>query len=184
MALPRAYIEHQLPGRIRLRVPSKRGDTAFFAAVAQELSRAPQQYRVRTTARTGSILIEHTTRIDPAAASASAANLFDVAPAESPTVQPQPRPRRAGRAIPPMSVTAAGLAGLGLYQLTRGNRLASAVESFWQGYGSLAASANPWVSTAFFGVGLYQLSRGRFLGPATSLFYAALSAWKTPGRPR
>jgi hypothetical protein len=31
--LPMAYIEHQIPGRMRLRVPERRGDVGFFQSI-------------------------------------------------------------------------------------------------------------------------------------------------------
>jgi len=40
--IPVAYIEHQLPGRVRLRVPSRRGEVPFFEKVVRELSKHPQ----------------------------------------------------------------------------------------------------------------------------------------------
>ena len=40
-SLPLAHIAHQLPGRVRLRIPERRGDAAFFDELARALASWP-----------------------------------------------------------------------------------------------------------------------------------------------
>ena len=56
---PDAYTVHQVPGRMRLRVPARRGDRAYFANVAQVLVAVPDVRSVRVNPSTGSVLVRH-----------------------------------------------------------------------------------------------------------------------------
>jgi hypothetical protein len=55
----RAHVVHHVPGRVRLRVPSRRGDRHFFDAVGSKLGALDGVSAVRTNAATGSVLIRH-----------------------------------------------------------------------------------------------------------------------------
>jgi hypothetical protein len=61
MAEPKvsAFIVHELPGRLRLKIPEKRGDTAYFTRLAEQLPRCPGIVRVDGKAHTGSLLVLH-----------------------------------------------------------------------------------------------------------------------------
>lgn len=54
-----AFIVHETPGRLRLKIPEKRGNTAYFTRVAEQLAQCPAIMRVDGKALTGSILIFH-----------------------------------------------------------------------------------------------------------------------------
>jgi hypothetical protein len=54
-----AFIAHETRGRLRLKIPEKRGDTAYFARLAEQLAQCPGITRVEGKTRTGSILIFH-----------------------------------------------------------------------------------------------------------------------------
>ena len=54
-----AYAVHRLPGRVRLRVPSRRNDRPFFDELARRLRRLDAVTGVQTNAVTGSVLVEH-----------------------------------------------------------------------------------------------------------------------------
>lgn len=56
----RAYAVHRLPGRIRFRIPSRRRDRAFFAAVEERLQRSSAVTAVKTNPETGSVLVQYT----------------------------------------------------------------------------------------------------------------------------
>ncbi len=56
---PEASVAHSSAGRLRLKVPERRGDTAFFAELGGKLAAAPQVQEVETNARTASVLIKH-----------------------------------------------------------------------------------------------------------------------------
>jgi hypothetical protein len=56
---PAAQVIHDSPGRLRLKLPDRRGETGLFAEVGGRLAQAPGVAEVRTNARTASILILH-----------------------------------------------------------------------------------------------------------------------------
>jgi hypothetical protein len=56
---PEAQIVHAIPGRMRLRVASKKGDPSYFTHVEQELRRFDAVYDVTSNPVTASILILH-----------------------------------------------------------------------------------------------------------------------------
>lgn len=53
-----AEIVHRMPGRIRLRVPERRGDEAYFSALSEQISRLDGISHAKANPRTGSIVIE------------------------------------------------------------------------------------------------------------------------------
>jgi hypothetical protein len=57
--LPTAHIVHRLKGRLRLKVPGKRGDSDWFAATAARVQQVPGVRRVTVQTRSASILIVH-----------------------------------------------------------------------------------------------------------------------------
>jgi hypothetical protein len=178
MPLPFAHVEHHLPERVRLRVPSQRGDTAFFAATAEQLLNAPSIRSVRANPTTGSIILEHAGEWDTIAAFARERGLFEIARGRARSERSHARARRRKRPVHPMSVVTATLTALGVYQVMHRRLLGNAVESFWQGYRAYTALRKPWLSAAYIGMGLYQLASGRVLGPAGSLFFYAFNARK------
>ncbi|WP_119165861.1 hypothetical protein [Algihabitans albus] len=56
---PEASVAHSSRGRLRLKVPARRGDLAFFAELGGKLAAAPAVREVETNARTAGILIKH-----------------------------------------------------------------------------------------------------------------------------
>ena len=52
-----ARIVHRMPGRLRIRVPSKRGDAGYFRAVKEALSAVEGVERVEVAPLTGSVLL-------------------------------------------------------------------------------------------------------------------------------
>jgi hypothetical protein len=54
---PRAHIDHNMPGRIRLRVPSRKNDAGYFKDLEERLARHPAVDQVWTRSLTGSALI-------------------------------------------------------------------------------------------------------------------------------
>jgi Heavy metal associated domain 2 len=53
----RAHAVHRLPGRIRFRVPDRRGDGAFFDEVEKRFERLEGVRDVETNSTTGSVLV-------------------------------------------------------------------------------------------------------------------------------
>jgi len=57
--LPIAHIVHRLRGRLRLKVPDRRGNTGWFEQVASSLRMIPGVIRVEARSASGSLLIHH-----------------------------------------------------------------------------------------------------------------------------
>ena len=111
--LASAYLVHALPGRIRLRIPQKRGDAAYFAGLAQALSRE-RIGDASVNAVTGSVLLRAPVTLKPAelALSARQLALFDLR-------DPMPLGGRS-----PLVTAAAGLHGVdGLFLRATGGYL-------------------------------------------------------------
>jgi hypothetical protein len=54
-----AHIVHEMPGRFRLRVPSRVKDAEYFKRVREELQIIPEISLLETNSTTGSILVEY-----------------------------------------------------------------------------------------------------------------------------
>jgi hypothetical protein len=174
--VPVASIEHQLPGRVRLRVPSKRGDVPFFEKVVRELSKHPSLRELTTSSLTGSITLHYCEPLQPITATAAEQELFETGQSEpqkggSKSKHVSRLPEASGLA----GATAAGLSGLGLFQVAQGNVLGSAVENLWHAVGAQRIFGRPDIAVLFVALGIYQLLRGQIFGAASSLFFYAMA---------
>jgi hypothetical protein len=57
--LPTAFVSHQVPGRVRLRVPTMRHKEDYFTRLREQLAAIPGLLRLTTNTRTASVLIEY-----------------------------------------------------------------------------------------------------------------------------
>jgi len=57
--LPEAFITHFISGRVRIKVPSKKGDDAFFLSMKERFSNFPGVRAIEINPMTGSLLILH-----------------------------------------------------------------------------------------------------------------------------
>jgi hypothetical protein len=57
--LSEAYVEHQIEKRVRIRIPSRRGDASYFEDLGNKLFQLAKFERIRTNPLTGSVLITH-----------------------------------------------------------------------------------------------------------------------------
>jgi hypothetical protein len=169
--IPVAYIEHQLPGRVRLRVPSRRGEVPFFEKVVRELSKHPAMRELTATPLTGSITLHYLEPLHPIMAAAADRRLF-----ETRRLEPQSNVRRSKPAADSGSAggIAIGLSGLSLFQATQGSVFGSAAESLWHAFGAQRFLGRPDIAVAFAVLGIYQILRGQLFGSASSLFFYAL----------
>lgn len=166
---PTAYIIHHSPGRVRLKIPSRRGDKPYFASLVRQLSHHPAIHELRADPRTAGLVVHHAGVVEAVLALAAEAELFITTETE---IDPS-------KSLPPalLETTAAGLSGLALAQAARGEFLGSAAESFWHAYGSARILRRPRLAALFGALGFLQLLRGELLGSATSLaFYGILLA--------
>ncbi|MCA1407291.1 hypothetical protein I6F26_14305 [Ensifer sp. IC3342] len=175
--LPIAFLEHETPGRVRLKVPSKRGDASFFQGVARDLADNGVIAELKTNHQTGSITIWHSGDIDTLRDDAAARRIFELR-AERPGTLSN---RAVVRALKPVGDTGllkaagAGLLGFSLLQALRGRTLGPASEFFWHSYAAQRLLGSPMLSSTLAGFGLLQLMRGRVLGSATGMvFYAVV----------
>jgi hypothetical protein len=142
--LPEAFVTHQTPHRLRVKIPSKKGDAAFFGGLKELLSGYPGIDQVQVNPVTGSILLLH--RVDAATLKQMAIRFGFVQP-QSPTTRTatlhqrviasfrhfddQVKASTKGELDIP-SVAFLGLIGAGMYQLSIGNFAAPAwYTAFW-----------------------------------------------------
>jgi hypothetical protein len=173
--IPVAHIEHHLPGRVRLRVPSKRGEAPFFEMVVKELSKHPAIWELVASPLTGSITLEYSEPLQAIIDAALDLTLFE-------TGQPKPHVKggeskqseRLGRDASLAGSVAAGLSGLSAYQAVQGNIAGNAVESFWLSFNTQMTLGRPDLAALFAALGVWQILRGQFLGSASSLFFYSM----------
>jgi hypothetical protein len=78
--LPIAYVAHNVEDRTRLRIPSRKGDAAFFAGVERALAACEGVAYVETNPMTGSVLLRHTAPIADLTSYALEHQLFTLQP--------------------------------------------------------------------------------------------------------
>ncbi len=172
--IPVAYIEHQLPGRVRLRVPSKRRQVPFFESVVQQLSKHPALREISASPLTGCITLRYLEPLQEITAAAAAQQLFQIGQVERQAAAGRSEGAAQPRRSPGIAnEIATGLTGLSLLQVTQGNVLGSATENLWHAYSAQRILGRPDIAIAFVAIGLYQVLRGRLFGSAASLLFYA-----------
>lgn len=179
--MPIAYVEHQIPGRLRLRIPERRGDVAFFQRVVGVLSEVPDVTELDGSPLTGSVRIRYSGTAEAIAAAAAKEGLFEIHKRDG-EAQPKKPPKEPASPGAPhrdagmLDSIATGLSGLALFQVTQGQVTGSAAENFWNAYGAQRLLGRNEIAAGFVLLGLYQLLQGQWLGSASSLFFYALAA--------
>lgn len=173
--VPVAHIEHQVPGRVRLRVTSKRGDVSFFERVVKELSRHPAIWDLAASPLTGSITVQYLEPLEAIMEVAADLTLFEVG-ALKPGVKAAESKRslRRSESSGLASSIAAGLSGLSLYQAAQGNVIGNAVESFWLSFNAQNVLGRPDLAMVLVALGVWQMLRGQLLGSASSLLFYSM----------
>ncbi len=162
-----AVIEHSSPGRLRLRIRSRRGDAGYFRRLVSLISECPAVEEITANPETGGILIRH------APAGGQIQRLTDL-------IEPAaPRTREGKRSLPPLAFEAGELAAgaflvLAVLQLGRGRVAGNAVEQLWHLYLAARKLGLPQLAPVLAALTLIQLSRGRFFPPASTLIMYAL----------
>ena len=154
--LPEAYVIHQTPNRLRIKIPSKKGDVSFFSFLKDHLARYPGIEEVHVNPLTGSLLLLH--RLEPA--------LIAELQASNPLFQFQLSRRNhatlhekiadsfsclndhlkvsTGGEVDIPSLALLGLLGMGLYELCMGNFLIPAwYTAFWYASSIIAGARSP-----------------------------------------
>jgi hypothetical protein len=170
-----AHIEHRLPGRVRLRVPSKRGDLAFFERVVKELSRHPAVWDLVASPLTGSVTLQYSEPLQAIMDAVADLLLFESSrPERGVATSASKRDKRASGDAGLAGQVAAGLSGLCIYQALRGKVVGNAVESFWLSFNAQTVLGRPELAAVFAGLGVWQLLTGRLFGSASSLFFYSM----------
>ena len=144
---PQARVSHQMPGRLRLRVPELRRHTPYFQAAERILGECEGVRRVETNALTAGILVFHRNSVSDIAEYAKARNLFDL------ILEPDPGPP---------SVRVAGHV----------ERLDHIITAFTQG----RVDTRTWAFAGLTAAAVYQMLRGNTLPAGITLVHYALDA--------
>lgn len=76
--LPHAQICHRIPGRVRVKIPRRRYDEAYFLRVQDELARCSYVASVDVNPSTGSVLVFHHGGLDSVVEFARRKQLFEL----------------------------------------------------------------------------------------------------------
>lgn len=147
---PSAFVKHQLPGRVRLKIPQKRGDVNYFDRLAGIFSKFLGITELKLNPSAASILISH--RIDLPFQNivefAETRNLFSLRenPEDHDSI-----------VIPNLPITTLTSAGL--------SRVDNALLDFSQG----RLDARSLLFMALIGLAIHQATRGNIMVPALTL---------------
>ena len=145
--LPVGSISHRAPRRLRVKIPSRKGRGEYFARVHEELSRQPGIDKIEVNHVTGSVLVLHKVEEKAISAYAEEKGLFTI---EKGNPRAKALSRRVGngfgkidRKVKSFSgggldlpeATFLALAGMGIYQIAKGNLTAPAwYTAFWYAF--------------------------------------------------
>lgn len=152
--LPNAFITHATQGRVRIKIPDRKGDSTYFASLKEKLaglSELPGIQRVEANPMTGSILVLHTldlqaTDLEMVAQYSEFNNLFCLRLSPPQQASAPGRPVQAlqetnrkvgtltGSEIDGEILAILGLLGIAVVQLKRGNIMIPAVSALWYVY--------------------------------------------------
>ena len=149
-----AILSHQSPGRLRLRIPSRKGDELFFQSLKDQLSSLSGVERIDINPFTGSILLIHSIDTEKIAQFALTKGLFEI---QRESANASSFHREATKAFNILDGRALGFTGGGInlgalaslaliaagtYQVVRGN------------FGAI-----PWYTAYWYGLNLFLKSK-------------------------
>ncbi len=145
--LPLAYISHRTRGRLRIRIPSKKGDREFFGGLKERFSGFEGIKAVEVNALTGSLLVIHDLDSERIAGYAMAGNLFSLQGLNASPRRLQQRVSETFKGMNTQLVALTGgeidigglafllLLGAGIYQMSVGNLTALPwYAAFWYAF--------------------------------------------------
>jgi len=145
--IPVAHVAHMVAGRVRIKVPSRRGDVDYFTGLYEELLDYPALVDVRVNPGTGSIIVKHDApTLESLKSFAEEMQLFTL---EGIDYKPEVLLERA-------SVSLSGI-DEGIKKFTGGDIDFRSV-----------------VFIILLGIAIKQLTRGHVVGPASTLIWQAL----------
>ena len=163
LRLPEARLCHYASGRLRVKIPEKRRDDAFFEAVRKRLSGWDSIDRVEVNPLTASVLVEFASLLDLFAENAIKNDLFEIDLDALSGLGEDPK------ALTEHAAEAFGKADESIRRWTGG-----------------AADLRSAVLVFLVGAGLMQAFRGNIAAPAATLFWYAgdmLRIWDRVPRP-
>lgn len=155
---PSAYIKHQLAGRVRLKIPQKRGNFRYFDRIAELFADCPGITQLLLNPPAASILICHVTETDflNIAEFAQTNGLFTIV--EQPEEETFTIPY-----LPIPKLTSTGL-----------KHLDESLIDFSKG----RLDGRSLLILALIGLSVRQMTKGHVLGPASTLLWYAFSSLK------
>lgn len=152
--LPKAYIKHQMPGRVRLKIPQMRGNEPYFEHLAEAFADCDAISQIQLNSQAASLLIQHGSNPFSAVAEfAGNANLF-ILVAEGADELPAVRARAS---IAAWSSSGVSQLDQKLAQLSEGRFDLRSI--FFLGFVGLAA---------------HQAAKGRIMSPASTFLWRAI----------
>lgn len=151
MAIPAAHIAHQTVERLRIRIPSRKGEADYFSEVTKALQEKISMAEIQVNPATGSVLLK-----GPEMNAAAVATVGEEASLFALNTRPsgsEPLSKKIARPIRDLSrsvnrfsggeldlpgMAFLALIGVGVYQITRGN-----------------IAAPPWYSAFWYALGLF-----------------------------
>jgi hypothetical protein len=82
--IPEAYVSHRAPRRLRIKIPSKKGNSSFFSTLLDRLAKCPGIEDIRVNTQIGSALILYTGDTKAVAEFAKNNELFHLNPGSPP----------------------------------------------------------------------------------------------------
>lgn len=153
--LPDALLSHKVSGRIRLKIPSKKGDSQYFESLKEQLYGFSGIKIVEINPMLGSVLIIHTSDVERIAEHAQKNSLFSLRSFKPNLTNLHYRVSEAfkdinkkikgitGGDIDIAGLVFLSLLGLGIYQIMRGNFAAPAwYTAFWYAFDIFLKSGN------------------------------------------
>lgn len=144
--LPEARITHTISGRLRIKIPLKKGDTSYFESLEQKFSGCDKVQKVEANAVTAGVLLLHDSDTRDISKFAEENRLFRVESLERKQTPLANRMRSSfedfstrikkltGGELDLPSVAFLSLLSLSIYQIARGNFYAPAwYSSLWYG---------------------------------------------------
>ena len=155
---PYAYIKHQLPGRVRLKIPQKRGDFGYFDRIAELFADCPGITQLQLNPPAASILICHVIGADflNIVEFAQTNGLFTII--EQPVEETFTIPY-----LPIPTLTSKGL-----------NRVDESLIDFSKG----RLDGRSLLFLTLIGLAVRQVTQGNIMGPASTLLWYAFSLLK------
>lgn len=153
-----AYIKHRLPGRVRLKIPQKKGDHRYFDRIAEAFADCPGITQLQLNPPAASLLVCHgaDTPFLSIAEFAQTNALFTV-------IEQAPEETFSIPNVPLTMLTSAGL-----------KHMDNALVDFSRG----RLDGRSLLFLALIGLAIHQMTRGRVMAPAASLLWYALSLVK------